>query len=90
MGRQDILCVCEFLFARVGMPFVTVQLGQCGNQIGTEFFKSLTHDAFETSSGCGKAADEAYQTEILDRYRLIACIGIQICDLLLGSVTLQI
>jgi len=48
------------------MPFVTVQLGQCGNQIGTEFFQSLLEDAFKRS-GCPDKAEEEYRHEVTQR-----------------------
>ncbi|XP_067927911.1 tubulin delta chain-like [Watersipora subatra] len=50
------------------MPFVTVQLGQCGNQLGTQFFKSLIDDALDETTGCSKQANEDYQQVLLDRF----------------------
>ena len=49
------------------MPFVTVQLGQCGNQLGTEFFKSLVDDAFEAPNSYTKEATECYQDLLLEK-----------------------
>lgn len=54
-------------FAVVAMPFVTVQLGQCGNQLGTEFFRSLINDAFCTSSGCPQQVEEVYRESLVER-----------------------
>lgn len=50
------------------MPFVTVQLGQCGNQLGTAFFKSLIEDAFTNPKNCSRQSEEDYQCQVIGRY----------------------
>lgn len=50
------------------MPYVTVQLGQCGNQIGTEFFRTLSEDAFRTRGKSSRSTDEEFQAEVITRY----------------------
>jgi len=48
------------------MPFITVQLGQCGNQLGTAFFNSLMNDTFG-KDGSSQTSLDQYQKDLLDR-----------------------
>ncbi|XP_038615826.1 tubulin delta chain [Tachyglossus aculeatus] len=43
------------------MSLVTVQLGQCGNQIGFEVFDALCSDVHSAHGLCSKRENEAYQ-----------------------------
>lgn len=49
------------------MPYITVQLGQCGNQIGTQYFQALTNDIVNSPSGCAQDAEEDYKLTVLDQ-----------------------
>ncbi|KAF6031861.1 TUBD1 [Bugula neritina] len=49
------------------MPFITVQLGQCGNQLGTAFFNSLMNDTFG-KDGSSQTSLDQYQKDLLDRF----------------------
>lgn len=51
--------VCFVLF--LSMSIVTVQLGQCGNQIGFEVFDVLFNDSHCPGGLCSKRENEAYQ-----------------------------
>ncbi|XP_068934282.1 tubulin delta chain isoform X4 [Petaurus breviceps papuanus] len=45
----------------VTMSIVTVQLGQCGNQIGYEVFDAICRDLNNTQGFCSKRENEVYQ-----------------------------
>ncbi|XP_008840883.1 tubulin delta chain [Nannospalax galili] len=50
------------------MSIVTVQLGQCGNQIGFEVFDSLFSDSHCSQGLCSKRENEAYQASCKERF----------------------
>ncbi|XP_002735635.1 tubulin delta chain-like [Saccoglossus kowalevskii] len=50
------------------MSIVTLQIGQCGNQIGGELFSTILEDAFGKASTVSKADNEAYIDEVLERF----------------------
>uniref|UniRef100_A0A0K8RF30 Tubulin delta chain n=1 Tax=Ixodes ricinus TaxID=34613 RepID=A0A0K8RF30_IXORI len=50
------------------MSIVTVQLGQCGNQIGFEVFDALFSDSHCTQGLCSKRENEAYQSSCKERF----------------------
>ncbi|NXO27111.1 TBD protein, partial [Cisticola juncidis] len=50
------------------MSIVTVQLGQCGNQIGQEVFSVLCSDIRGTHGLCSKKEDESYQDCCKERF----------------------
>ena len=50
------------------MSVVTVQMGQCGNQLGYEFFSSLAEDMAPGSGSMGAAQESAYQAAASDRF----------------------
>ncbi|XP_007946055.1 tubulin delta chain [Orycteropus afer afer] len=50
------------------MSIVTVQLGQCGNQIGFEVFDTLFSDSHCSQGLCSKKENEAYQTSCKERF----------------------
>ncbi|XP_004643087.1 tubulin delta chain [Octodon degus] len=50
------------------MSIVTVQLGQCGNQIGFEVFDVLFNDSQCSQGFCSKRENEAYQTSCKERF----------------------
>ena len=52
------------------MSVVTIQLGQCGNQIGFDLFKLIAFDASLTSrkSGLLPTSNDAYQDEVVERF----------------------
>uniref|UniRef100_A0A2K5EE52 Tubulin/FtsZ GTPase domain-containing protein n=1 Tax=Aotus nancymaae TaxID=37293 RepID=A0A2K5EE52_AOTNA len=50
------------------MSIVTVQLGQCGNQIGFEVFDALLRDSHSSQGLCSKRENEAYQTSCKERF----------------------
>uniref|UniRef100_F7FIE1 Tubulin delta chain n=1 Tax=Callithrix jacchus TaxID=9483 RepID=F7FIE1_CALJA len=50
------------------MSIVTVQLGQCGNQIGFEVFDALLRDSHSFQGLCSKRENEAYQTSCKERF----------------------
>ncbi|XP_028375563.1 tubulin delta chain isoform X2 [Phyllostomus discolor] len=50
------------------MSIVTVQLGQCGNQIGFEVFDALFSDSHCTQGLCSKRENEAYRSSCKERF----------------------
>ncbi|XP_035965387.1 tubulin delta chain isoform X2 [Halichoerus grypus] len=50
------------------MSIVTVQLGQCGNQIGFEVFDALHTDSHCPQGLCSKRENEAYQASCKERF----------------------
>ncbi|XP_053851861.1 tubulin delta chain isoform X2 [Vidua macroura] len=50
------------------MSIVTVQLGQCGNQIGQEVFSALCSDIRGTHGLCSKKENESYQDSCKERF----------------------
>ncbi|XP_059938160.1 tubulin delta chain isoform X2 [Mesoplodon densirostris] len=50
------------------MSIVTVQLGQCGNQIGFEVFDALFSDSHCSQGLCSKRENEAYQASCKERF----------------------
>lgn len=50
------------------MSIVTVQLGQCGNQIGHEVFSALCSDIRGTHGLCSKKENESYQDSCKERF----------------------
>lgn len=58
--------VCFGLF--LSMSIVTVQLGQCGNQIGFEVFDALFNDSHCSGGLCSKRENEAYQASCKERF----------------------
>uniref|UniRef100_A0A8C9ITA4 Tubulin delta chain n=1 Tax=Piliocolobus tephrosceles TaxID=591936 RepID=A0A8C9ITA4_9PRIM len=50
------------------MSIVTVQLGQCGNQIGFEVFDALLRDSHSSHGLCCKRENEAYQASCKERF----------------------
>ncbi|XP_046279091.1 tubulin delta chain isoform X2 [Marmota monax] len=50
------------------MSIVTVQLGQCGNQIGFEVFNTLFSDSHDFQGLCSKKENEAYQASCQERF----------------------
>ncbi|XP_053817539.1 tubulin delta chain isoform X2 [Vidua chalybeata] len=50
------------------MSIVTVQLGQCGNQIGQEVFGALCSDIRGTHGLCSKKENESYQDSCKERF----------------------
>ncbi|XP_004271793.2 tubulin delta chain isoform X4 [Orcinus orca] len=52
----------------LSMSIVTVQLGQCGNQIGFEVFDALFSDSHCPQGLCSKRENEAYQASCKERF----------------------
>ncbi|XP_031513357.1 tubulin delta chain isoform X3 [Papio anubis] len=52
----------------LSMSIVTVQLGQCGNQIGFEVFDALLSDSHSSQGLCCKRENEAYQASCKERF----------------------
>ncbi|XP_026312531.1 tubulin delta chain [Piliocolobus tephrosceles] len=52
----------------LSMSIVTVQLGQCGNQIGFEVFDALLRDSHSSHGLCCKRENEAYQASCKERF----------------------
>uniref|UniRef100_A0A452GNU6 Tubulin/FtsZ GTPase domain-containing protein n=1 Tax=Gopherus agassizii TaxID=38772 RepID=A0A452GNU6_9SAUR len=50
------------------MSIVTVQLGQCGNQIGYEVFNAICNDFHSTHGLCSKKENESYQEACKERF----------------------
>ncbi|KAM5308779.1 tubulin delta chain isoform 2-T5 [Glossophaga mutica] len=50
------------------MSIVTVQLGQCGNQIGFEVFDALFNDSHCTQGLCSKRENKVYQSSCKERF----------------------
>ncbi|XP_004707058.1 tubulin delta chain [Echinops telfairi] len=50
------------------MSILTVQLGQCGNQIGFEVFDALFSDSYCSPGLCSKKENEAYQASCKERF----------------------
>nr|KAF6417555.1 tubulin delta 1 [Molossus molossus] len=50
------------------MSIITVQLGQCGNQIGFEVFDTLFSDSHCPQGLCSKRENEAYQASCKERF----------------------
>ena len=52
----------------LSMSIVTVQLGQCGNQIGFEVFDALYSDSHCPQGLCSKRENEVYQASCKERF----------------------
>lgn len=52
----------------IRMPIVTVQLGQCGNQIGHEVFNTICSDVRDTHGLCSKKENESYCDACKERF----------------------
>ncbi|XP_054526506.1 tubulin delta chain isoform X3 [Pan troglodytes] len=52
----------------LSMSIVTVQLGQCGNQIGFEVFDALLSDSHSSQGLCSMRENEAYQASCKERF----------------------
>uniref|UniRef100_A0A663MC90 Tubulin delta chain n=1 Tax=Athene cunicularia TaxID=194338 RepID=A0A663MC90_ATHCN len=50
------------------MSIVTVQLGQCGNQIGREVFNAICSDVHGTHGLCSKKENESYRDACKERF----------------------
>lgn len=50
------------------MSIVTVQLGQCGNQVGFEVFDTVFNDAHAPQGLCSRRENEAYQVSCRERF----------------------
>uniref|UniRef100_A0A8B9T803 Tubulin delta 1 n=1 Tax=Anas platyrhynchos TaxID=8839 RepID=A0A8B9T803_ANAPL len=50
------------------MSLVTVQLGQCGNQIGREVFNAICSDVHGTHGLCSKKENESYHDACKERF----------------------
>lgn len=50
------------------MSIVTVQLGQCGNQIGREVFNAICSDVHGTHGLCSKKENESYHDACKERF----------------------
>ena len=52
------------------MSVVSVQLGQCGNQIGTDLFNTLMKDVSSppSYSSCTSTLNKTYEEEVFDRF----------------------
>uniref|UniRef100_A0A5F8GNC5 Tubulin delta 1 n=1 Tax=Monodelphis domestica TaxID=13616 RepID=A0A5F8GNC5_MONDO len=50
------------------MSVVTVQLGQCGNQIGYEVFDTMCRDLHNTQGFCSKRENEIYQASCKEHF----------------------
>ena len=52
------------------MSVVSVQLGQCGNQIGTDLFNTIMKDASSppSYSSCTSLLNQTYGEEVFDRF----------------------
>ncbi|KAJ7397611.1 Tubulin delta chain [Pitangus sulphuratus] len=50
------------------MSIVTVQLGQCGNQVGPEVFQSLCSDIHGTHGLCSREENQSYQDACKERF----------------------
>ncbi|CAH1802305.1 unnamed protein product [Owenia fusiformis] len=46
------------------MSIVTVQIGQCGNQVGEQLFSTIAEDTYGKYSGVGVKDNETYKTEV--------------------------
>ena len=54
------------------MSVVTVQLGQCGNQIGSQFFKTVYNDAAVSLKSGSKSSPSAYHDASMERFFTVA------------------
>lgn len=54
--------------SRIRMSIVTVQLGQCGNQIGQEVFNAVCADVRGTHGLCSKKENESYRDACKERF----------------------
>lgn len=50
------------------MSIITVQLGQCGNQIGSQFFKTVHGDATSATKQPASKAGTAYHDTSLEKF----------------------
>lgn len=50
------------------MSIVTIQLGQCGNQIGHEVFNAICGDVHGTHGLCSKKENESYHDACKERF----------------------
>ena len=54
------------------MAVVTVQLGQCGNQIGSKLFSTLLSDADQKHTGISTTQDQDYVDTVQERFFAIS------------------
>ncbi|XP_014670376.1 PREDICTED: tubulin delta chain-like [Priapulus caudatus] len=50
------------------MSIITVQIGQCGNQIGTQLFSTIYDDIFSKDTGIQASKNEDYMDAALNRF----------------------
>ncbi|XP_015281765.1 PREDICTED: tubulin delta chain [Gekko japonicus] len=50
------------------MSIITIQLGQCGNQVGREVFQAIATDLHSTHGLCSKKENDAYQAASKERF----------------------
>ncbi|XP_077168596.1 tubulin delta chain [Paroedura picta] len=50
------------------MSIITIQLGQCGNQVGREVFQAISTDLHSTHGLCSKKENDAYQVASKERF----------------------
>ncbi|XP_060115174.1 tubulin delta chain [Heteronotia binoei] len=50
------------------MSIITIQLGQCGNQVGREVFQAISTDLHSTHGLCSRKENDAYQTASKERF----------------------
>uniref|UniRef100_A0A8B9T669 Tubulin delta chain n=1 Tax=Anas platyrhynchos TaxID=8839 RepID=A0A8B9T669_ANAPL len=60
------------------MSLVTVQLGQCGNQIGREVFNAICSDVHGTHGLCSKKENESYHDACKERFFIEAESGVPV------------
>ncbi|KAM9176766.1 tubulin delta chain isoform 2-T2 [Mergus octosetaceus] len=60
------------------MSLVTVQLGQCGNQIGREVFNAICSDVYGTHGLCSKRENESYHDACKERFFIEAESGVPV------------
>ncbi|XP_054858058.1 tubulin delta chain isoform X2 [Eublepharis macularius] len=50
------------------MSVITIQLGQCGNQVGREVFHAISKDLHSTHGLCSRKENDAYQAASKERF----------------------
>lgn len=50
------------------MSVITIQLGQCGNQVGREVFDAICTDLHSTNGLCSQKENDSYQTASKERF----------------------
>lgn len=50
------------------MSIITIQLGQCGNQVGHEIFDAICKDAHSARGFCSKKENDSYQAACKERF----------------------